>query len=320
MTLLDAAPAAHAAARAPAAAAELAARIAVPRRLPPRYDGQPMLHLSNASYTRFLLCPEDWRRHYLLGERFAPSGSMFLGGRVDETLTAYYRRIVEHDERLTLDQVHDSYRDLWTQQLAAERDKRGIDWEDALDEQPAFQIGLEAIDLTFAELVPRIGHPVTVQRRLEFALAPGLEWTIQCWLDLETLRPDDSDELAPTIVDYKVKGRTLSQNEAHHDPQASLYLAGRWLQNDPAREFCFAQIGKPGRRRKQMTASLVATSRSDRQLRGALVRIAQAASQIVACYERFGPDEPWGFADPTSWKCSPRYCPHHAACPGGAGP
>jgi hypothetical protein len=293
MTLLDAAPAAHAAARAPAAAAELAARIAVPRRLPPRYDGQPMLHLSNASYTRFLLCPEDWRRHYLLGERFAPSGSMFLGGRVDETLTAYYRRIIEHDERLTLEQVHDSYRDLWTQQLAAERDQRGIDWEDDVDEQPAFQIGLEAIDLTFAELVPRIGQPVTVQRRLEFALAPGLEWTIQCWLDLETLRPDGSGGLGPTIVDYKVKGRTLSQNEAHHDPQASLYLAGRWLQNDPAREFCCAQIGKPGRRRKQMTASLVATSRSDRQLRGALVRIAQAASQIAACYERFGPDRPW---------------------------
>ena len=112
----------------------------------------------------------------------------------------------------------------------------------------------------------------------------------------------------------------MSHNEAHHDPQASLYLAGRWLENDPAREFCFAQIGKPGRRRKQMTATLIATNRTSRQLRAALVRIAQTASQIAALYERFGPDQPWGFADPTSWKCSARYCPHHAACPGGAGP
>ena len=50
-----------------------------------------------------------------------------------------------------------------------------------------------------------------------------------------------------------------------------------------------------------------------------LVRVAQAASQIAAAYERFGPDEPWGFADPTAWKCSPRYCAHHHRCPGGAG-
>jgi hypothetical protein len=69
-----------------------------------------------------------------------------------------------------------------------------------------------------------------------------------------------------------------------------------------------------------MTASLVTTSRSASQMRGALVRIAQAASQIAAYYERFGPDQPWGFADPTSWKCSPCCCPHHATCPGGAGP
>ena len=62
-----------------------------------------------------------------------------------------------------------------------------------------------------------------------------------------------------------------------------------------------------------MSASLVTTSRSTGQLRGALVRIAQVAAQIVACYERFGPDRPWGFADPTGWKCSRRYCEALAA-------
>ena len=35
-----------------------------------------------------------------------------------------------------------------------------------------------------------------------------------------------------------------------------------------------------------MSASLVTTSRTVGQLRGALVRIAQVARQIVACYER----------------------------------
>jgi len=36
-------------------AAQLAARIQIPRRLPPRYDGQPLQHLSHSSYNRFIL-------------------------------------------------------------------------------------------------------------------------------------------------------------------------------------------------------------------------------------------------------------------------
>jgi hypothetical protein len=37
--------------------ADLAARIHVPRRLPIRYDGQPMRHLSNSSYTSSCSAP-----------------------------------------------------------------------------------------------------------------------------------------------------------------------------------------------------------------------------------------------------------------------
>jgi hypothetical protein len=67
-----------------------------------------------------------------------------------------------------------------------------------------------------------------------------------------------------------------------------------------------------------MRASLVTTRRAPAERRAMLARIAQAASQIDTYYQRFGPDQPWGFADPAGWKCSPRYCAHHAACPGGA--
>ena len=68
-----------------------------------------------------------------------------------------------------------------------------------------------------------------------------------------------------------------------------------------------------------MSASLVTTRRSTVQLRGGLVRIAQAARQIVAYHERFGPEQPWGFADPGGWKCSERYCEAWPTCPGGTG-
>ncbi len=299
-------------------AAELAARIQIPRRLPSRYDGQPLQHLSHSSYSRFALCPEDWRRRYILGERAAPTGSMFLGRRVDDTIGLYYQRIVDHEERLDLDQLKDAYRDRWRADLEAERASLGIGWEEDLDADRAFQLGLAALEITYKELLPRLGEPVAVQRRLEYTLAPGLEWSVLCYLDLETLRPDGGRRV-PTVVDYKVKNTPLTEYKADRDFQPAVYLAGRWLERNPAAEFSFAQIGKPGARRKEMAASLVTTTRSVGQLRGALVRIAQAARQIVASYERFGPDEPWGFADPGGWKCSPRYCEAWASCPGGAG-
>jgi hypothetical protein len=302
-------------------AAQLAARIQIPRRLPVRYDGQPLRHLSHSSYQKFLLCPDDWRRHYLLGQRTPPSAHMFLGARVDDALSTYHRHLLACGERLTLDQLQDAFRDHWRRELAAEQAEHGVNWDSELDEPRAFTLGLEALALTLSELLPVLGRPVAVQRELDYALAPGLEWTIQGFLDLETLRPGDDrgGELVPAIVDYKVKNTLHSQAKADHDPQAGLYLAGRWLAGQRAEQFCFAQVGKPGKKRKTMSTAFVVTRRTTRELRAALVRIAQVASQIHALYERYGRDEPWGFADPAGWKCSQRYCGHWARCPGGGG-
>ena len=118
---------------------------------------------------------------------------------------------------------------------------------------------------------------------------------------------------------YKVKNSPISKPQADRDTQAGLYLTGRWLQGNPADEFFFAQIAKPGPRRRQMSTALVPTTRTIGQMRATLARIALAASEIVATYERLGPERPWGFADPTSWKCSAKFCSAFGTCPGGAG-
>jgi hypothetical protein len=302
-----------------ATAAELAARIPVPKRLPERYDGEPLRHLSPSSYSLWVSCPEAWRRRYIKGEKPPPTGSMFLGSRVDDALSAYHRRILEHGEHLALDQVLDLYREQWAAELETEQTAQGVDWEEDLTHNAAFDLGRQAVELAMAKLVPHLGDPVDVQRRIEYSVAPGLEWTVLCYLDLETVKEGLGGEQSPTVVDFKVKNSPTGQERADSDPQAGLYLAGRWLEGYPASELCFAQIAKPGKRRKNMAASLVRTRRTAGQLRGALARLALAASQIVASYERYGPDQPWGFADPTSRKCSPRYCSAWRACPGGAG-
>jgi hypothetical protein len=62
---------------------------------------------------------------------------MFMGSRVDDALTLHYRRILDHGDRPTVGQVGYACRDCWQLELAAERDKRGVVWDD-LDETEAF--------------------------------------------------------------------------------------------------------------------------------------------------------------------------------------
>jgi hypothetical protein len=71
-----------------------------------------------------------------------------------------------------------------------------------------------------------------------------------CDPHLET-RPPDGDELVPTVVDYKVKTTPLTEYKADHDFEPAVYLAGRWLEGDPANEFAFAQIAKSRRGAKR---------------------------------------------------------------------
>ena len=172
---------------APPTAAQLAARIEIPRRLPPRYDGQPLQHLSHSSVTRFWLCPESFRRYYVCGERHAPTGAMFLGRCVDDAITLYYRRILEHGERL----------------VARPGQGRVLGWLEGRRPRPSASSSGSPGRKTCARTArsssgstrstcrsasssrgsasrsPRSASSST-------SLAPGLEWSVQCYLDLET--------------------------------------------------------------------------------------------------------------------------------------
>jgi len=303
-----------------ALASQLAARIPIPTQLPVRHDGRRLTHLSKSSYELWCTCREAWRRRYILGEREPTSAAMFLGSRVDDAVSDYYRHILEHGEPSPLDEVIHGYRNGWSERLEEEQQDRGVVF-DEFDEPTMLKIGVDAIKATFERLVPQLGMPVAVQRRVAFKLAPGLEWWIEGYLDLEAQSVALDGEIVDEIVDYKVKGGdAISKDKADRDPQPSVYLTGRWLEGPrPADRFAFAQVLRPGRKRKSTSTSLVRTQRTVGQMRATLARFALAASEIAACYDQFGPDRPWGLADPTSWKCSERYCSYWAGCPGGAG-
>ena len=301
-------------------AAQLASRIEIPTQLPPHYnDGQPMHHLSQSSIGLFYRCPEAFRRRYICGEKGPASGEMFLGSVVDKTLGHYHQTRLDTNELLPLDELQEFYRRTWQEQREREEADRGIDWSE-LHSQAAHEIGLEGIGVALKELVPQLGRPVAVQRKLEFALTPKCQWVVQGYIDLET-EVEQLGQEHPTnlVVDYKVKGDPLQQNKADQDLQASLYLTGRWIEGNRAEAFWWPQLLRPGKNRSKIGSKITRTQRTVGQMRAVRMRIAQAANSIVASYERYGPERPWPFADPGSWSCSRKYCFAYDRCPGGAG-
>jgi hypothetical protein len=78
-----------------------------------------------------------------------------------------------------------------------------------------------------ADTGPRDLHPLKAlysEARKRAGVAAGigaylytaLEWTVLCYVDLETLRPDNGENI-PTAVDYKVKTAPLAQFKADHE-------------------------------------------------------------------------------------------------------
>ena len=253
---------------APRPGAELAARIQIPRRLPVRYDGQPLRHLSHSSYTKFLLCPDDWRRHYLKGERTPPSGH-------DVPRRARRRRPLHllpppARARRARSRSTSSTTPTATTGRASSppnRPSAACDW-DARARRAARVHHRPRGARAHARRARPAARPARrrpARARVRARARPGVD-------DPVLPRPRDAarqrrrgGEPVPAIVDYKVKSTLHSQAKADHDPQAGLYLAGRWLAGQPAEQFCFAQIGKPGKQRKTMSTALVVTRRTRRR-------------------------------------------------------
>lgn len=353
---------------APVTAAELlAGAITPPTQLPPKPNRrtgalEPMRHLSVSSLNLFQGCPEAWRRRYLLGETDAATPAMIIGNAADDTLTVLFEARVGGSDIDADTLLGDVFEGVW-QRTLAERAPIAFG-HDGLDEKLSRQRAHEATRVALTDLAPRLGRPTAVQRRFDLPLVAGASWTLNGYVDLDTVRTqivfvDDAgreicvqDEGEPEpllrvegpprkiqftnpqtkrkntryerpdglpagalytpvertvtgVVDHKVKAKPIGQSKADHDLQATLYLAERAWAGQPAHDFRFSQIHRDN---QTVSGSIVATRRSDEQLRAALVRFAKAAEDIHALYEAYGRDRPWPFAAPDHWRCSARFC------------
>jgi hypothetical protein len=280
----------------------------VPISLPDRMKNgklEPLTHLSPSSVVRFHRCPDQWRRHYLLGERSPASGAIHLGSCVDDTLMFHYQMLLDGkldpdliarpDELITnghLTLLSDVFDDTWRRLL----DDRAVVFEDDMPAERLHAQGADLLGLFLTQLAPTIGMPTAIQREAHFRMADHLEWTIYGKPDIET---DDA------VHDVKVKGGFINQGDADRSLQAGTYLTERWRnRGQTGLPFVFDVLRKQTRRSNKLDAKATTTTRSVSQMRGVLATYATTARAIDALYRTYGRDELWSFAsEEHPWAC-----------------
>lgn len=293
-------------ATAPAAprAAASPAVLEAPRRLPQRRYGKRwrLDVLSPASVRTFEMCPEKFRRRYLLGEREPANLAMALGSVVGDALAHHFQGQMRGTPLGPKD-----LDDLVLELFAAKIAEAVIGAEE--DPDTAREQCRSGVADYVVEMAPRIS-PISVERRASFRLSEGHEWSFQCYFDIEC------DEEVP---DVKFGRWPVSEARAARDLQATAYAYLRWAEGRRAR-FVFhsglLEAPEEGPRWREVPAP-----RTIAQFRGFERRIASVARQI-AHLDRTEPGE-WPLSSDLGWWCAPRQgtegCPYWASCPVGGG-
>lgn len=264
--------------------------LTVPARLPVR-------SLSVSSMRRFARCPEDWRRHYVLGEPERIGVSALAGRAFGAAIQAWFwarlrgeaLSAADADDLLALEFAAEAAEAERQRTLAPGEDRDGV-----LEGARAPLRGY------LASVAPEVAEPRAIERELRAEFA-GAEWSFAGYLDV------DCEQL---IVDNKLSASNKwSQRAADGDLQASAYLLLRSLAGEPAERFEF-HVARPGREEIEVFE----TRRSPAQLAHIQGLIALAARRIARAHETGD----WGYGT-EGWWCSERWCEHWRRCPAGGG-
>ena len=261
----------------------------------------PVDSLSVSSIRKLRMCPEAWRRRYVLREYEPASGPMTIGKAVGAAEAQSDHDWMESDAPMSTADVLDAYADEW--EVAAAED---VDWRDELPAKLK-DSGAEALRAYHDTLIPETPKPIAVERKAELSVeGEGVEVGFVCYLDLEVE--------GGVVIDRKVTKQRWSQAKADDDLQATGYLAARRaeaesLGDEPATGFAFDAMVRV----KQPYAERIPTGRTDEQLDAFLGMVTGAAEELAWRVET----DNWSYAPDGAWWCSEKSCGYHSSCPGG---
>lgn len=243
----------------------------------------PVEHLSVTSLRLLSQCPERWRRRYLEREYEPPTGRMVLGSAAGAAEAQHFWAVLEGGAPFDTAQVVDEFDSQWKERVSREE----VDWQ---GQKPGALKDAGVAALEAFHPVALTVEPVSVER--QFSLSwEGLDWSLVGYIDVE-------DRLG-RVRDIKLRAKRLSQREADVDLQASVYLAARAAEGDPAPEFCFDTMIRPTAR-SAAAAEVIVTRRSPEQLAHVSERVLAAAAEIQWRAEH----DCWTGAAPGTWFCA----------------
>jgi len=248
-------------------------------------------HLSYSAISTYLLCPESWRRRYVLHEQTPTATALVFGSAVHGAIETYLR---------TGKPLEDAWRENWSEQVAREgeiawgeetADTLAADGERILT-APNVAAFLDDIRHNYDPLRER-----SMERKVELRV-PGVPVPIVGYIDVITRDGVPGD--------FKTAARMWAPDKAASEMQPLVYLAAlnqegvhehNWL----FRHYVMTKSARP-------SCKVFECQRSPAEvLTGLFPTIQQVWRDIQA--ERFPKVT-------TGWKCSAKYCEYWQGCQG----
>jgi putative RecB family exonuclease len=250
-------------------------------------------HLSASSISTYIDCSLQYYFSYIkrLPMEFV-SDALEFGSAIHLTLADFYRAKMTGD-RLLLKDVHESYKQFWTNRV---KDRSDIKYADQKDFQSYLIEGADLLTAWFNKLPDDTFSVIAVEEAFVFEI-DGIPLAIFGAIDL--VEEDDSGTVI--ITDHKTTGRAYSIDEIDQNPQVTIYQMAAKANGFADREIllkfdCLVKTKTPKFEQYYTTRTEIDELR--------LIRKIQTVWNGIKS-KVFIPND-------TSWKC--KTCPYKKAC------
>lgn len=245
-------------------------------------------HLSYSSISSYLLCGHAWRLRYIDKISAPVSTALVFGSAVHGAIEGYLRNggsLQEH------------WAAAWSTQL--ERGQQvdwGVETPESLAEEGARILAAKKVQDGLAEIAANFAASGSIERRVEMRV-PGVEAPIIGYIDIITRDGVPGD--------FKTAARMWSDSRAEDDLQSLFYLAALNQAGEAVPDWTFRHYVISKTQYPTMKTFEVRHSPGEIVW---LFQLVQAAWQGIKAdvYPM----------NPSTWKCSPKYCEYWDRCRG----